>query len=115
MIDPTQTQPPNTLQTDLGPALPTGTVSGGASADWASLPEEEKYKDHNWVWDKLGRGLFGAQENAQADPGLLGGIPVVGDIARATGAIWRGITDAGGVAVNEAVVKLLAGLFRPTP
>lgn len=79
------------------------------------MTEEERYAGHNWVWDKVGRAIFGAQENPQADPGLLGGIPVVGDIGRAPGVIWRGIADAGGVAVNEAVVKPMAELFGRLP
>jgi hypothetical protein len=110
MIDPVKTP---SLPTEMG-SLPGGTQTS-AGGDWASMSEEERYAGHNWIWDKLGRGLFGAQENAQADPGLLGGIPIVGDIARAPGAIMRGLFDAGGVAVDNAIVKPLATLFGNLP
>lgn len=76
--------------------------------------EEEKYAGHNWVWDKLGRAVFGDNDDDGDGQhgGLLGDVPLVGDIMRAPGNVWGGISDAGGVGIGMLVGGAAEGLAR---
>lgn len=78
---------------DFGPA---GT---GARVEKGLLGEtpDAHARPGDLPWDTVGRALFGTAEEG----GVIGQIPLVGDIARVPGNIWSGVVAAGGVGIGQ--------------
>ena len=85
-----------------GLTLPTfDTLGGGATGVKGFMGEtsDEHARPGDLPWDTVGRAIFGTAEEG----GVIGQIPIVGDIARVPGNIWSGVAAAGGWGIGQTV------------
>jgi hypothetical protein len=107
---------PNAPLTTLGSGAPatTGIPTFTQPLPTAKDPEAVyEQTGHNWVWDKLGRFVFGSNEPGAdgKSGGVLGDIPVLGPGLRGVGQVVTGAAlDPAGFGIGKIVGAVATGL-----